>query len=67
MKRINLKCFRTKQQLTQKEMADKIGVSRAMYIRVENGAMSGTFEFWGRLQKTFSVPDEDMWELTKQE
>lgn len=67
MKRINLKCFRTKHKLTQQEMADRIGVPRAKYVRIENGTNSGKLEFWEMLQNAFAIPDEDMWALTIKE
>lgn len=67
MKRLNLKCFRTKHKLTQQEMADKIGVPRIKYARIENGTAAGKLEFWETLQNAFGIPNEEMWALTIKE
>ena len=40
-----------------------LGVSRATYSYIEKGERSGTFEFWGNLQKVFNVPDAEMYPL----
>lgn len=66
-KRIALKQFRVGEQLTQQEMANKLEISRVTYIAIENGVRNGTVEFWRTVQKTFNVPDSEMWKLQKQE
>lgn len=65
--RLNLKLFRTKQKLTQSEMAKKMGVNRGMYAQVEKGSRSCTPTFLKKLQDAFNIPDEEMWSLTKLE
>ncbi len=65
--RVNLKCFRVKQQLTQEEMAEKIGVIRCTYAAIENGTRNGRDHFWNALQNAFNIPDEDMWNLKKKD
>lgn len=62
-KRIKLKQFRIGLQLTQQEMADKMNVSKVMYVSVENGQRQGTYAFWCTFQNVFEVPDEQMWKL----
>lgn len=62
-KRIKLKQFRIGLQLTQQEMADKMDVSKVMYVSVENGQRQGTYAFWCTFQNVFKVPDEQMWKL----
>lgn len=64
-KRIALKQFRVGLQLTQQEMADKLGVHRMKYAAIENGQRHGTFVFWSTFQNVFEVPDENMWKLQK--
>ena len=62
--RTNLKSFRVKHgNLSQQEMADKIGCCRTTYAAVENGTREGKDKFWSLLQKTFEVPDAEMWSL----
>lgn len=63
MTRHNLYMFRCDKRLTQSEMAKLLGVSRATYSYIEKGERSGTFEFWGNLQKVFNVPDAEMYPL----
>lgn len=61
--KFNLLKMRKRLQLTQAEMADKIGVSRSQYGMVEQGRRQGTHEFWKKLQCAFDVPDNEMWQL----
>lgn len=65
MERRNLKVFRIQHGLTQQKMADKIGYSRSVYGEVEKGTRDCSFAFLKKLQAAFSIPDEDMWNLTK--
>ena len=61
--RHELKVFRVTQNLTQKEMADKLGVSLATYNLIENGARRGSQDFWLNLQKEFNLEGGDVWNL----
>lgn len=65
--RLGLKLLRVKLNLTQEEMAAKLGVNRGTYIAIENGRRDGRLAFWETLQKVFDIPDADMWELIKHE
>lgn len=65
--RTNLKVLRVKHNLSQWEMADKIGVCRSTYSAIENGGRNGKQAFWQALQKAFNIPDADIWQLTKNE
>lgn len=63
MRRMNLKVFRTKQGLTQQEMADKLGIAKITYVNIELGKHNPSF---GLLEKFAEVFDyEDIWELFK--
>lgn len=64
-KRINLKLFRVKRDLTQEEFADRTGVERGTYAAIENGTRNGTYAFWNQLQTAFDIPDSEMWGLMK--
>lgn len=64
-KRKKLKMLRLENNLTQKEMAEKLGRSRAAYIKIEHGERNASRDFWEKLQEVFAVPDADMWELQK--
>ena len=61
--RRNLKIFRIKQNLSQTEISDRIGCSRATYAAIESGSRCGRQTFWSDLQKAFELPDSEMWPL----
>lgn len=63
--RTALKQFRVGLHLKQSEMAQQMGVGRTVYGYVERGVRDGTLDFWNRLQRTYNVPDEEMWKLQK--
>lgn len=63
--RTALKQFRIGVHLTQVEFAKKCGCGRANYSFIERGERSGSAQFWANLQKTFNVPDEQMYRLMK--
>lgn len=65
--RINLKVFRVQHNLTQDEIAEKIGCTRATYSAIENGIRDGRKTFWKALQHAFQIPDAQMWTLQKNE
>lgn len=65
--RLNLKLLRVKQGLSQKEFAEKLETSITTYNYIESGRRFGNLEFWNNLQKTFNIPDEEMFKLMKTE
>lgn len=52
-------------RLTQKEVADKLGISVNSYVRIENGEHIGSTKTWVKLQKLFNLTDAETWELQK--
>ena len=64
-KRLALKQFRVGLDMNQQAFADGMGYNRGFYGKVDNGQQNGTLEFWGALQKAYSVPDSKMWELMR--
>ena len=64
-KRLKLRAFRAETGLNQSEMAAKLNCSRATYAGIETGQRGGGYWFWLKLQRTFNIPDEKMWGLTK--
>lgn len=61
--RNNLYIFRHKMRLSQAEIAEKIGCSRATYSSIECGSRHGTMTFWNKLQKAFNLTDAKKGEL----
>ena len=48
--RPNLKQARLKKRLTQKQVADVLGISLRMYVAIEGGKRTGNVRTWDRLQ-----------------
>ena len=63
MKRYNLKMYRIKQDLTQKEMATKLGISKSNYVSIELGLTDPSFKFLQRFSEVFNY--SDVWDLFK--
>lgn len=67
MRRINLKIFRIRQDLTKTEMAERLNWDRLSYGAIEAGKRDPSIAFFYRLQEVFNISDEQMWELTLHE
>lgn len=67
MRRINLKIFRIRQDLTKTEMAERLNWDRLSYGAIEAGKRDPSITFFYRLQEVFNISDEQMWELTLHE
>lgn len=63
MKRFSLKMFREKQDLTQEEMATKLGISKSHYVNIELGVYDPSYELLERFSQIFEY--DDVWELFK--
>ncbi len=63
MRSINLKILRVRKNLTQAELAEKVGVSNPTYNLIEQGKRKGSIEFWVKLQQVFNLSDAEMWQL----
>lgn len=59
----SLKILRVRQGLTQEEMARKLTMSRQAYAKIENGLGDGNITFWSKVQRTFNISSEEMWDL----
>lgn len=53
--RDNLKRCRIEKGMTQKEMANYLGISERGYKFIEYGERTGNFEIWDKLEDLFSV------------
>ena len=58
-----LALLRKGQGYTQKEVAEKIGVSYPTYNLIEQGKRQGSTVFWFKLQRVFNLTDAEMWQL----
>lgn len=64
-KRQALRLLRVKYDLTQEQMAERLGVDRGTYANIELGKRRGSIEFWETVQKEFNIPDADMYALQR--
>lgn len=67
MRRKKLKFFRIEQDLTQSDMAQRVGCDRASYSAIEVGSRNPSYEFMEKLQAAFDIPSERMWALLERE
>lgn len=65
--RFNLFLFRKKKKLTQKDMANKLEVSRPHYCDIENGEADPKFSLMEKFEEAFKDEYDDIWELFKKE
>jgi len=49
-------------EMTQKELADKIGVTRQTVLAIESGKYSSSLELAFRIASVFDVPLEDVFQ-----
>ena len=53
--RENLKNARKTANMTQQQVADKIGISLRYYQNIEQGSRTGDFEIWDNLEDLFNI------------
>lgn len=53
--RKNLKEARRKAGMTQKQVAEYLGITTRMYQRIESGAAIGKIKYWDALEDLFNV------------
>ncbi len=53
--RKNLKKARQDAGLTQKQVAEKLGISERYYRQIEAGHRNGDFEIWDTLEDMFNI------------
>lgn len=61
--RRRLKEARDSNNMTQKQLAGKLGISMRQYQRIENGDSDGTFKTWDLLEDMFHVPQRMLREI----
>lgn len=63
MARLKLLTFRKQLGLTQKEMAERIGITSTHYSRIETGDANPSYELLDRFKEVFGV--ENVFEMFK--
>jgi len=54
-------------EMTQQQLADRVGVTRQTILAVENGKYSPTLELAFAIAKVFDKPLEDVFSITEEE
>lgn len=67
MKRLNLKCFRIMKKITQKEMAERLCISRQMYYNIESGKVDPSYNVMQKFSEVFKNEYDDIFELFKKQ
>ena len=52
--------------LSQQEMAGKIGISVGAYSLIENGKRHGSHKTWNKIQELFALTDAEVWKMQNQ-
>ncbi|WP_282923970.1 helix-turn-helix transcriptional regulator [Mediterraneibacter massiliensis] len=61
--RKNLKEARRKAGMTQKEVAEYLGMTERAYQNIESGMTLGKITHWDKLEDLFSIPQRRLREL----
>lgn len=64
----NIRTFRFhNNEITQQELADKVGVTRQTIVAIENGKYSPTLELAFRIARVFNVPLDEVFTFNPEE
>lgn len=62
--RENLRNARKAANMTQQQVADKIGISLRYYQNIEQGSRTGDFEIWDNLEDLFNIHQRKLREIS---
>lgn len=65
MKRLVLQQARLSNKLTQEKLAQKLGISKQQYSRIENGLQNGSIEMWDILEDLFHIPQRELRDMKR--
>ena len=63
--RQNLKEARQKAGMTQKQVAEYLGITEIGYRQIESGKRTGTIQTWDKLEDLFNVHQRKLREISK--
>lgn len=52
-------------RISQREMAEKIGITEGAYSLIERGQRNGSRKTWLKIQALFNLKDEDVWRMQR--
>ena len=64
--RKELKLLRIKNDLTQEQLSQKIGISKGAYSLIEQGKKGGSDKTWLKIQEIFNLSGDQVWKLKTQ-
>ena len=67
MKRINLVCFRMKHGMKQREMAEKLGISKNHYANIECCIFDPSYKVMQKFSEALGNEKIDVWDVFKKE
>lgn len=67
MKRLNLILFRMKHGLKQREMAERLKVSKNHYSNIECGIFDPSYKVMQRFREEFPAKNIDVWDVFAKE
>ncbi len=50
-------------RISQREMAEKIGISEGAYSLIERGKRIGSRKTWLKIQNLFKLKDDEVWKM----
>lgn len=65
--RTDLKVLRIKNGWSQREIAEKLGISTGSYSLIENGKRFGSPKTWEKIKEIYNLENREMWEIQHQE
>ena len=65
--RTKLKLKRISLNISQGEMAKRLGLTKQAYYKFEKGTTFGKMETWENIQTILGFSDDEMWEIIKGE
>lgn len=63
--RKNLKEAREVAQMTQQQVADKVGITLRYYQNIEEGSRTGNYEIWDNLEELFNIHQRRLREISE--
>lgn len=67
MKRLNLVLFRMKHNMKQREMAERLGLSKGHYSNIELGFYDPSYKVMQKFRKEFANEKIDVWDVFAKE
>lgn len=61
--RTKLKLLRVAKNWSQKDVAEKIGISLSSYNLIESGKRFGSNRTWEKIKELYNLSDQEMWEI----